>query len=876
MPGIPEYSKQMQIGLPGGVPQAQSPSEHDIGGQALQEAGREVMRGADALRRMQDQHDNLWVAQTASKLAIAENQAYSDAQNKPSASNPGFAKTHEADLRQRVQDATSDAPSTRAANQLQLHLQPWLAGRVDAAQHWEVQTQRFTTIEGLKKAADDAGTAAFTSDQQGREAGVKASAAQLGNAWDQAAITPEERARGKEHTIAGLVRGAVLGDVRDNPALAESYLLEHKASASAPASFLDSIRGAGTPPSNSFLDATRMAESGGKAIGSHGPGSSAYGAYGLTKGWWTSISEAHPELGLQPDDRFNDIMQHKAMQAAADDYGKIIQKAGYPATYTNMYMVHFLGGTGAARFLDGLKMDPNADARDYVAAASADANPAVFNGRSAQEVYSLYAHKFGGAQDGARGKAPEYYGLLTAPEREQFYAHAHAAAQHKNTLAEAAFAQTATDALSKASTLGVASNISQGDFVNVYGPDRGASLYNDFQVNHEASLVSYKINGMPTQEAATLLASMKPGADTPNYDTKYKIWSQLSTQLAKNDKALWKDSAAYLTDPDNPHNAAVVEAAKAMRENANPQTTGAYVATLDSAQARMGIPENMRALISQDYAADISKIIEGKIKASSPDTMQANLEAYKATWGSYWDRIYPQLKGKLSPVAEVALSGVDPHVAQILLGVAYKSAEQLAKDTLPVEERKTLSDTTVSYFENFSKSLGAAVNGVDTVGTFAEQARKLAVVYRSQGTGISDAADKAYKDIIGNRYTFHGLLRVPKDSDFDGIEGELYRAKQHLPELMQPTVEPQDTARLSPEHVASRMDSYAQLNGVWMTEPGDKGAVLVIDGKPVLKPDKTPVFITWESLRKEKAARDTKLADYDASVTGGREPGAWD
>ena len=870
MPIIPEYAHQMQLQVPGGAPSAQPPREPDIAGHDLQQAGREVMSGVEALQHAEAQKNNLFVAQTASRLAIDENKAYLDAQNKAGPDATDFAKNHEADIRKRVQDAAAAAPNQRAAQELLQHVQPWITSRVDVAQHWEVGTQRFATSKGLEQSMNDGANAVFTADEPGRDLAARNVVAQQSLAIDKSALTPEEKYHAKQSLLSSVARAGVLGDIRDNPQAATDYLLNHKSPASAPAGYLRSLRESGPPDMEGYISAVGQAESGGHAIGYHGGGTTAYGAYGFTKGTWSALSAAHPELNLKPEDRFSDVMQHKAMQAKVADDSEYLAGAGFPASYTNLYMAHFLGPAGAKQFLTGLQGNPDVDARTLVSRDAAVHNPDVFNGRTAGEVYMLYAHKFGNAEENPKPNAPEYYKILTASERESLYQNAHSAAQHKNTLAEAAFGQQATDTLSKAATLGTNSPLTQGQFVETYGPERGAALYNDYQVNHAAALTSYQLNGKTPSEAAQLVDSLKPHEDTPNYDTRYKIWEQLATQHARNEAALLKDSPAYLSDPSRPQNKVVADAFDAMRKGMTPETTAAYAGALDSEQARMGIPPAQRTLLPAAYAADIARQIEGKTKGAEndPNAALAALTAYKQVWGPLWGRIYPELKDKLSPVVEVATSGIDPHIAAMLLGVANKSPEQLEKDTLPVDERKTLSDKTIANFEELARSMGADLQGVNSVGIYAEQARKLAVMFRTQGMGVSDAAEKAYKVLIGYRYVFSDNVRVPKEEYFRGFERELRDAKTRLPPLLrgatQKVVNPftnEPVERLPQSFADERQDSYVQRNAVWMTEPGNQGVWLTVDGQRVLRADSTPqnpkpVFFSWGDLKTAKAGRE--------------------
>lgn len=98
-----------------------------------------------------------------------------------------------------------------------------------------------------------------------------------------------------------------------------------------------------------------------------------------------------------------------AGEYASDNKSYLEAKLGREATSTDLYMAHFLGPAGAARFLKA--RDANGDtAAASVMPAAAHANKWVFwdksgNARSLDEVYQRFASRFGGQSTPTTGGA---------------------------------------------------------------------------------------------------------------------------------------------------------------------------------------------------------------------------------------------------------------------------------------------------------------------------------------------------------------------------------------------------------------------------------------------------------------------------------------
>lgn len=96
-----------------------------------------------------------------------------------------------------------------------------------------------------------------------------------------------------------------------------------------------------------------------------------------------------------------------AGEYASDNQGYLKAKLGRDTTPTDLYMAHFLGPAGAARFLKALDANPDAAAASVMPAA-ARANKWVFwdkagNARSLEQVYERFAARFNQSTPDASG-----------------------------------------------------------------------------------------------------------------------------------------------------------------------------------------------------------------------------------------------------------------------------------------------------------------------------------------------------------------------------------------------------------------------------------------------------------------------------------------
>ena len=151
------------------------------------------------------------------------------------------------------------------------------------------------------------------------------------------------------------------------------------------------------PEKPDYFNRLKMAESGGKADIKSGT-SSATGHYQFIEKTWGSLTTKYKKP-YTLEDRKDPAKSLEIAKLYTDENKKILTKAlGGEPTDTQLYTAHFLGTTGAKKFL---LASPKKLAKDVVDEAQVKANKTIFydsktkQPRTVSEVYKLLQKKIG-------------------------------------------------------------------------------------------------------------------------------------------------------------------------------------------------------------------------------------------------------------------------------------------------------------------------------------------------------------------------------------------------------------------------------------------------------------------------------------------------
>lgn len=151
------------------------------------------------------------------------------------------------------------------------------------------------------------------------------------------------------------------------------------------------------PTKPDYLERLKMAESSGKAEAKAAT-SSALGHHQFIERTWNELSTRY-KLGFKPEDRVDPEKSRKVAELYTNENREALKKAlNAEPSDAQLYAAHFLGTTGAKKFLTA---QPFKLAKDVVDKAQVNANKNIFydsktkKPRTVAEVYKILQNKIG-------------------------------------------------------------------------------------------------------------------------------------------------------------------------------------------------------------------------------------------------------------------------------------------------------------------------------------------------------------------------------------------------------------------------------------------------------------------------------------------------
>lgn len=314
----------------------------------------------------------------------------------------------------------------------------------------------------------------------------------------------------------------------------------------------------------------------------------------------------------------------------------------------------------------------------------------------------------------------------------------------------------------------------------------------------------------------------------------------LDRRIEERNRQLLADPAQYaLADPG------VREAASAAASDNS--ALGGYVTATLASQARLGVPEPERRILSkaqsQAIASDIMRSDPAQGDPQNPDGPAIRIRSLAQSYGEAWPRVFQDLVRDGNLPAEYQMLAVIPSsigqadFARML--AAQKQAggagafRQAVQRAFPTEESR-LSKEIGTYIQPFvATALASGQSGGDKLaGMVGGAIENLAAYYVFRGADASTAMQRATDRIVNDKYDILGSMRVPKETS-DGRplglppvqRAQAYVMRNLTPEKLadiegNPDVPPDERRRIA---------FRAAQRGFWVPNERDTGLVLMME-----------------------------------------------
>lgn len=480
--------------------------------------------------------------------------------------------------------------------------------------------------------------------------------------------------------------------------------------------------------------------------------------------WLDMIKRNRPDIadGRSDDEllalRGDRALGREMTEAYRRENVAFLQKRGIEPTAGNQYLAHFLGAGGAAAVINA---DPNMPAIDALTKAvgekkaqqMVDANPTILNSLSGN-VRAWADGRMGGA-----GAHDAIYSILPPAMRAQLAQHAQGELDKQTATDLSTFKTRLEDTLAEAGRNGFAEKpMAQSDFVRTLGPQKGMDAYSDYQADMKLRSDVSQVARMTPQQQNELLTSYVPKAGEEGFADQSKRLDMLQKAVKQARTERDKDPAQFALS-----RIPSVQEAWTNLSTAQDKAAAArdFVNKTTAEQLKAGVaPQDVRVL-PQSYVDTFKSKLDNPEASGGPDGLVRTIRGEASLWGDNWPKIYRQLAPEVGPTVRVIGSGVGDSAARQLAELAPMKVGDILKDQ-SAEKASQIRKDVQDAFTPLLKSMGGNEGGLTAFNDFRGQAEKLSAFYIVNGMTSADAAKKAFKDLVGDRYEFRDDWRIPK------------------------------------------------------------------------------------------------------------------
>ncbi|WP_439392324.1 lysozyme [Bradyrhizobium sp. PMVTL-01] len=337
---------------------------------------------------------------------------------------------------------------------------------------------------------------------------------------------------------------------------------------------------------------------------------------------------------------------------------------------------------------------------------------------------------------------------------------------------KATFGVTVKNSTAEALATGEVKNpLSREQFITNYGVQEGEDAWQEYQKSVQFGADLHTTAGLSLADLAALRQKHQPQPGDHFIDQQKRL-AMLDRAIAANEKAKADDPANFLiTRTDAGRNMYQQFQTQMADKAATAEMRTAYASMfaekMRAEQLRLGVPADKVQIVPQAYIDQLAARLNNPALNGGSLAVSQGIEAEAKLWGTqHWPEVYRQLADKVQPVVRVIGSGIKPDAAQVLADLAPFSLPQILKDQ-DTEKNAAIKKDVLDAFKPLAGSMGGQDGAISVFNDFREQAEKLAARYVIGGMTSRDAAEKAFEDMIGFKYTFQEGYRVPKDPNID-------------------------------------------------------------------------------------------------------------
>ncbi len=387
------------------------------------------------------------------------------------------------------------------------------------------------------------------------------------------------------------------------------------------------------------------------------------------------------------------------------------------------------------------------------------------------------------------------------------------------------------------------------ELVASYGPVRGAREADNLDQMQQHSR---RVQGFATMSPQEIVAEIEKSRPGPTATAEDQVrFDNLSRAAQQTMADRSRDPAQFAMT----HSPVVRQAYEQVVANpSDPAAARNYVAATQAEQQRLGVV--VPKILSAPAAAQITQQIRDA--ETQGQDIARTLQGYAQTWGSHWPRILGELSKDISPISSVIAEMPDtPAAATLATHITRRTGE--LRELIPSADAKIIDQALETELVPLRQSLvGLSSEGDRVFLNQVEAIKRNAYVYAATvgSTNPAEAARRAVREIVNDRYTFSGAVRIPKSIDSDAVDRGL-RIILADPGRFNVGVSATESRLFGENFTRDQINAALRQSGFWGTLPDESGVALFMRGtngiRAPVDSNGRVISFTWQQIIDQSA-----------------------